>query len=129
MKKRIIHKAPFNFLLVFIAGGFDWNTDVSMEERWKWLNRLWKKDKKSAQNLNTYFLKRISYKTFLELDYWKTVAWKVKNDAKFRCRICNSPHYLNVHHRSYKFHGIEHLHLEDLICICNKCHKLFHFKK
>lgn len=66
------------------------------------------------------------YSKYLSTDYWKAVAAKVKQNAKFKCQLCNNPQSLDVHHRSYEHRGDEMNHLEDLICLCRRCHKLYH---
>lgn len=68
----------------------------------------------------------MSYKEFLTTPYWKAVAQKKKQQAGYRCELCNSKTYLNVHHRTYENHGYEMDHLQDLIVLCNDCHKKFH---
>lgn len=50
----------------------------------------------------------------------------MKKRAKFRCQLCNSPLDLQAHHRTYEHKGDELNHLNDLICLCKKCHKNFH---
>jgi hypothetical protein len=70
----------------------------------------------------------MNYQSYLETDYWKAVAGAVKAKAKFRCQVCNSPHDLNAHHRSYDHRGDELNHLDDLICLCRRCHGIFHGK-
>lgn len=74
------------------------------------------------------FIKSMEYHDFLKTPYWKAIAEKVKRKAKNRCQICNGTENLNVHHRSYANHGEELYHLEDLMCICKKCHQKHHFE-
>lgn len=68
------------------------------------------------------------YSEYLKTDYWQAVTTAVKTRAKYRCQICNSPHDLNAHHRSYEHRGNELEHLDDLICLCRRCHETFHGK-
>lgn len=42
------------------------------------------------------------------------------------CTVCGSDYNLQVHHSTYKHHLIEHLHLEDLLTVCRKCHEEYH---
>lgn len=74
------------------------------------------------------YIQEMNYYTFLNTIYWKVVAKKVKERAGYRCQLCNSSENLNVHHRSYRNHGYEVLHLEDLICLCHECHEKHHFE-
>lgn len=66
------------------------------------------------------------YSMFLNTAYWKTVAEEVKRRAGYRCQLCNSEDDLNVHHRCYEHKGTEILHMNDLICLCHKCHEHHH---
>lgn len=67
------------------------------------------------------------YADFLRTDYWKQVAQQVKARDSFKCRICNSPRTLDVHHRSYQHRGWDHLHMDDLTTLCRNCHHRHHF--
>lgn len=68
------------------------------------------------------------YDWFLASRYWKIVATKVKEMAENKCAICAKSGALEAHHRTYEHHLHEHLHLSDLICLCNSCHSKFHNK-
>lgn len=81
------------------------------------------KSKKGPNNLSHLFKK--SYSEFLKSDYWIKVRNKVLERDKFTC-TCGSNINLHVHHKTYKNHFKEHLHLQDLITLCNICHKKEH---
>jgi hypothetical protein len=66
------------------------------------------------------------YQAYLTTPYWREVSRAVKKRAGFRCQLCNSPLDLQAHHRTYEHKGDELNHLNDLICLCKKCHKNFH---
>lgn len=68
------------------------------------------------------------YQAYLQSDYWQQVSLAVKRRADFRCQLCNSPHNLQAHHRSYQHRGreLEGNNINDLICLCAACHGLFH---
>lgn len=68
------------------------------------------------------------YEQYLKTDYWKAVALEVKKRAGFRCQVCNSQLDLVAHHRCYDHRGNELEHLGDLVCLCARCHSLFHGK-
>lgn len=68
-----------------------------------------------------------TYREFLLTDYWKAVRKKVLRRDGYKCVICKSNIQLQVHHDSYKNHYKEHLHLEDLMTLCKKCHKEHHY--
>lgn len=69
-----------------------------------------------------------SYDNYLKTEYWQSVAKAVKARAKFKCQVCNSPLDLVAHHRTYENRGKELEHLDDLICLCRRCHEVFHGK-
>lgn len=69
----------------------------------------------------------LPYSEYLKTPLWKLTAWYVKKRAKFKCRLCNSSENLHTHHSTYKRKGYEYDYWnEDLICICNDCHKNHH---
>lgn len=69
------------------------------------------------------------YSDYLKTDYWKAVSLAVKKRAGYRCELCNSQHDLQAHHRCYDHRGKELEHLEDLTCLCRRCHAIFHGKE
>jgi 5-methylcytosine-specific restriction endonuclease McrA len=66
------------------------------------------------------------YQAYLATPYWREVSRLVKKRYGWRCGVCNSPLALQAHHRTYEHQGDELNHLDDLICLCKVCHKLFH---
>lgn len=68
----------------------------------------------------------MNYQEYLDTPYWKQVSVLVKASAGGRCQVCNSDHNLMAHHRTYANRGKELDHLEDLTCLCGRCHQLFH---
>ena len=74
-------------------------------------------------------IKAMPYVEFVATRYWQAVAMTVKEKAGMRCQVCNSPSFLEAHHRTYENHGAEHLFLEDLTCLCRVCHSKFHKAK
>lgn len=71
----------------------------------------------------------IDYKDFLKTPYWKAIAEKTKQMAGYKCAICNSNKNLATHHKTYEHHGYELFYIkEDLIVLCDNCHKKFHDK-
>lgn len=68
------------------------------------------------------------YSDYLKSAYWQAVSKAVKAKAGYRCQLCNSPHDLNAHHRTYEHRGSELDHLDDLVCLCRRCHETFHGK-
>lgn len=68
------------------------------------------------------------YNAYLKTDYWKKVSEAVKKRAEYRCQLCNSQHDLCAHHRTYEHRGNELNYLNDLVCLCRRCHEIFHGK-
>lgn len=69
-----------------------------------------------------------NYNDYLKTEYWQTVSKAVKARAGWRCQLCNSQHDLCAHHRTYDHRGSELDHLDDLTCLCRRCHEIFHGK-
>lgn len=69
-----------------------------------------------------------AYDNYLKTDYWKSVTHAVKKRADYRCQLCNSQHDLCAHHRDYSHRGNELNYLNDLVCLCRRCHEIFHGK-
>jgi hypothetical protein len=67
----------------------------------------------------------MSYKSFLRTIYWSFIRDYLLEKIP-KCSQCGSNERLNVHHRSYEHHGWEHLNLDDLIVLCQECHKNQH---
>lgn len=66
------------------------------------------------------------YKAFLKTDYWKAVRVKVFLRDNKTCQKCGSKKKLEAHHLTYKHHGNEMKHLDDLITLCRDCHEKEH---
>lgn len=69
------------------------------------------------------------YTDFLKTPYWEGIRCYKLRRAKYSCELCSAKAKLNVHHRTYKNHGLEHRRSiadSDLIVLCEKCHKKFH---
>ncbi len=66
------------------------------------------------------------YADYRQTDYWKAVVLAVKKRADYRCQVCNSQHDLEAHHRTYEHRGHELDFLGDLVCLCRRCHGIFH---
>lgn len=74
-------------------------------------------------------LRSLKYDEYLKTEYWKNLSETIKREADYRCQICNSEENLNVHHRSYEHKGFLELEKKDLICICEKCHSIYHINQ
>lgn len=70
------------------------------------------------------YLSAKSYPEYIRSRQWKQRAAAMIARANFRCQRCGSPRALNVHHLTYAHLGDEWA--EDLIVLCNSCHKKEH---
>jgi len=72
----------------------------------------------------------LTYQEFLQTPLWKLVSLRVKQEANFKCKLCNSSKNLQAHHRSYELLGYEFYQgYKNLVCICNECHDHHHDKE
>ncbi len=67
-----------------------------------------------------------NYTEYLQSNKWKKIARKIRAKYNYKCAECNSTIDLNVHHLTYEHIGNEQKHLDDLVLLCNKCHKTAH---
>lgn len=107
------------------------DTYLNPEKQWNSKTSVWQK----MQNITTRgvnyesiakYIKGIDYHDFLLTPFWKAIAVKKLKDANFKCQLCSAGGQLNVHHSTYEHHGYEQFHLNDLIVLCNECHKHHH---
>lgn len=66
------------------------------------------------------------YKTWIHSEEWKDIAWIKKRSANFQCELCGSAKNLVVHHITYENMLFEEEHMDDLLCVCKKCHEKLH---
>jgi len=89
--------------------------------------KVMKNDLKDCIDNLSAKINNMGYDNFLNTDYWKSVANKVKKEANYECVQCGAESNLEVHHLSYDNHGKEHLYWKtDLICLCTDCHSKMH---
>jgi len=68
----------------------------------------------------------ITYLEYLQTDHWKDIRkrfWLSKLHHG-ECQVCGAKTNLQVHHKTYKRIGKEHL--NDLCLLCSKCHTKTH---
>ena len=85
---------------------------------------------RTAQKMTNYMevirhIVKMPYEDFMKTLYWRAVADKVKELGGHKCSICGR---LEAHHKTYCHHGDEINHLDDIVCLCHKCHKEVHNK-
>jgi hypothetical protein len=103
--------------------------NISTED-YKYTVRSW--NFLNTQNVNhreiKIELKKLCYTDFLLTWYWRTISNFLRKRDK-KCKLCDSTENLLVHHKTYLHHGDELHHLNDLIVLCDKCHKKIHTKR
>ncbi len=125
LTKKIRKDVSNLFTLCYLNPDLTWNNGVTTEMK--------------REEIENYFSwcdveiikKRIlnmPYKDFLRTLYWDFIRTLKKEQANYKCELCNNNTHLNVHHKSYNNHGDEYHHLEDLIVLCSDCHSKFHEK-
>lgn len=70
---------------------------------------------------------KVNYDEYIKSPEWEKTSRKAKERAGYRCQLCNrkgSYSTLHTHHRTYERLGLELD--EDLIVLCNSCHKKHH---
>lgn len=81
------------------------------------------------KKIDSETLKKMSYKDYLQTEYWQMLSEQVKANAKYKCQVCGKTSKqatLHVHHNTYEHRGEEYKHMEDLVCLCGDCHQYFH---
>jgi len=122
LNEKAIVENTNNYIEFYLNADMNWNKGVKI---WKKLNEI-KKINCCDKDIIADYIKAMPYSIFLQTLYWKTIAEKVRIESKYKCKICNSSNHLSVHHRTYRNHGYELDHMEDLVCICQECHSKFH---
>lgn len=86
-----------------------------------------KKTENKVEALKDFPDKRyLAYDEYLESDYWKAIRKKALDRDGGRCKLCNELKNLQVHHRSYKNKWGDDAEFDDLVTLCEECHKNFH---
>ena len=99
------------------------------DEKKRWLRKIKPKQQKVRDNkIETEHLKiqKLSYRKFLQSNYWRMIKKIILKRDKNSCIICGKTENLEIHHSTYKHHKNEHLHLEDLSTLCHSHHYEWH---
>lgn len=106
--------------------------NVKSDQIWDFLRKYGEEDFQKLhidQDTIRRFIRGMDYGLFLKTIYWGAAATLVKEQARYRCSACGrKTRILQVHHLIYDNHGDELHHTEDLVCLCEKCHKKAHKK-
>lgn len=113
-----------DFINGYLNPDMSWNKDIKMRDRYNSISCAF-----VNWSVIEEHIKSMQYHDFLNTPYWKAVAYEVKRKRGFRCELCGSNNKLAVHHKTYENHGKEHISWvmkDDLIVLCDSCHKKFH---
>jgi len=95
------------------------------------------KDKAFMKNLDTTYedtwirresnLEKISYKDYLNSDWWKEVKKKAKAKPETygKCQFCDNKENIELHHTSYKWIFTKD-ELRTIIPLCREHHQMVH---
>ena len=89
--------------------------------------RMKKYEKDELEVYNEMLNEKLDYHEYIKSPEWKETSRLAKERAGYRCQLCNrkgNDSTLHTHHRTYVRLGIEFD--EDLIVLCNSCHKKHH---
>lgn len=71
-----------------------------------------------------------NYKKYLRSKEWIEVRKKAIKRDKGKCKLCGSKKSIQVHHLNYQHVFYERFYLDDLLTVCDICHKKIHeFRK
>lgn len=123
-----------NYVMLYLDPNRSFNKDVSSKIK---IFTIMKKGGFFSENFfldDEYVqsaIKTMGYSDFLKTPYWDGVRnYKLKKSG-YCCELCKKKGVLNVHHKNYENHGLEHLERiadKDLIVLCKDCHEKFHDK-
>lgn len=80
----------------------------------------------NVADLSRAELAAMPYQAYLLTEYWKITRDKALSRADYKCQLCSSARYLQVHHNTYERLGAERD--SDLIMLCRDCHARYHDK-
>lgn len=67
------------------------------------------------------------YEKYLESPAWIAIAKSTRAQAQYKCQLCGvRDRPLHVHHNTYENIYNEAKHPEDLVVLCEDCHKRTH---
>ena len=105
------------------AGEMTYGTIASLDA----FNYVYEQFRPHEQECIVTYLRELPYKTFLKTRYWYAVRLKIQANAGGRCALCgSSATRKEIHRETYEHRGSEHLHLQDLQLLCDRCHGLIH---
>lgn len=111
------------FIEVFLDPKMTWDSSWTIKERWEKIHYY---ANKTNWDVVLKHILGMKYYEFLKTPYWKLMSQKKKIEAGYKCQLCNSAEYVSVHHRNYKYKGMEIYNMGELVVLCDNCHKKHH---
>jgi len=96
----------------------DWKSQISVEQ-----NELYEIKK----NLNYRNSKKGKYDDYIISEKWRSIRKRILERDDYLCQHCKTCNATEVHHITYD--NLFNENLEDLISLCNACHKMEHTQK
>jgi 5-methylcytosine-specific restriction endonuclease McrA len=96
------------------------------EFRKKWIRERKKHPKQKGIKQLAQETEKLSYKQFLQSEYWKRIKKEILKRDGYRCYFCKSNEFLQIHHTTYKYLRKEYKYRKTLMTVCEKCHNEIH---
>lgn len=85
-------------------------------------HRKWQKER---QHEEIHEQPKFNYYEYIHSEAWSKRRLEVLRRDRFRCQMCGTAKNLRVHHINYEHLGTD-AELDDLITLCDTCHKKVH---
>ena len=95
------------------------------ERRRKWQEEYQRRHEESQRQIAEVHERRRSYHEYMHSEEWRQKRLKILKRDGFRCQMCGSGKNLRVHHINYE-HLDTDAELDDLITLCDTCHRKIH---
>jgi hypothetical protein len=73
-----------------------------------------------------YKIANISDREYLGTPYWRIARNRALARSAHSCDKCETSDNLNVYHLDWKYIKDDNYHIDNLVVMCDKCHKLWH---
>ena len=95
------------------------------EQHRKWQEEYQHRHEESKRQIAEVHKRRKNYYEYMHSEEWRQKRLKVLKRDGFRCQMCGTAKNLRVHHINYEHLGTD-AELDDLITLCDECHRKIH---